>query len=383
MGAGLQVSLANNGQEAVEALKEHDFDAVLMDIQMPVLDGYKATRRIRKWEEELKAQSSKLKAKDRGQRAEDRRQKAEDKTQASSLQPPTCNIPIIAMTAHAMADDREKSLEAGMNDHVAKPIDPNELFATLGKWIRAKADLKNSQSSETGMPEKAGQTTSDEIPLSSPAKAETDDFPESLSGFDLAAGLKRLQGNRRLYRKLLVDFAANYAGAADDIQKTLAAGDMAQVHSLVHNLKGLAGNLSATGLYAAATNMDGAVKQTLSDNDQRLDRIDPMFAELKNFLDQALASCKTLKQTPAKDTPGPTGDFIPSMPSELAKDTAENIREAVEMGNVTELKAIADALKARSDEFTGLGEKIRQMAEDFDFDAILQLAREIEERADG
>ena len=126
------------------------------------------------------------------------------------------------MTAHAMADDREKSLEAGMNDHVAKPIDPNELFATLGKWIRAKTDLKNSQSSETGIPQKAGQAADDEIPLPSPAKTETDDLPESLSGFDLAAGLKRLQGNRRLYRKLLVDFAANYAGAADNIQKALA-----------------------------------------------------------------------------------------------------------------------------------------------------------------
>jgi CheY-like chemotaxis protein len=89
MGAGLQVSLANNGQEAVEALKKHDFDAVLMDIQMPVLDGYKATRRIRKWEEELKAQSSKLKAKDRGQRAEGRKQRTKLKPTASNLQPAT------------------------------------------------------------------------------------------------------------------------------------------------------------------------------------------------------------------------------------------------------------------------------------------------------
>ena len=107
-----------------------------------------------------------------------------------------------------------------------------------------------------------------------------------------------------------------------------------------------------------------------------------MFAELKNSLDRALASCKTLKQPPTKDTPGSTGDLIPSMPPESAKETAESIREAVEMGNVTELKAIAEALKARSDEFTGLGEKIRQMAEDFDFDAIVKLAGELESRAE-
>jgi two-component system, sensor histidine kinase and response regulator len=97
-GAGLKITLANDGQEAVNAVKEHEYDAVLMDVQMPVMDGYTASREIRK---DVRFRE----------------------------------LPIIAMTANAMAGDREKSLEAGMNDHVAKPIDTNELFSTLAKWI--------------------------------------------------------------------------------------------------------------------------------------------------------------------------------------------------------------------------------------------------------
>ncbi len=134
-GAGLKVSIATNGLEAVNAVKETDYDAVLMDVQMPVMDGYEATRRIRKWESGMrnegrapKAQGSKLKENDT------------DVLSAFSFQPSARaqRIPIIAMTAHAMAGDYEKSLDSGMVDHVTKPIDPEQLFAKLAKWIRRR-----------------------------------------------------------------------------------------------------------------------------------------------------------------------------------------------------------------------------------------------------
>jgi CheY-like chemotaxis protein len=159
--------VANDGQEAVDAVKDSYYDAVLMDIQMPVMDGYEATRRIRKWESGMRnvevgmrnaecgrkseVGMRKAETEDSGQRTtdlsspdgfavagkdqqpENRVRKTDNGTQASNLQPPTPNIPIIAMTANAMAGDREKSLEAGMNDHVAKPIDTKELFSTLAK----------------------------------------------------------------------------------------------------------------------------------------------------------------------------------------------------------------------------------------------------------
>ena len=107
-GAGLIVTVANNGQEGVDAARQNQYDAILMDIQMPVMDGYNRY-----------ASCSSI----RNQRKSEIR-----------------NVPIIAMTAHAMAGDEQKSLEAGMNDHVTKPIDPDQLFATLQKWIKPAAE---------------------------------------------------------------------------------------------------------------------------------------------------------------------------------------------------------------------------------------------------
>ena len=163
-----------------------------------------------------------------------------------SPEPCAVSLPIIAMTAHAMAGDEDKSLEAGMNGHVAKPIDPDQLFATLKKWIKPKEKHVQGQQLEifVGDPE-AVQAMSDEETL-----------PESLPGFDLVAGLERLRGNKRLYRKLLLDFGANYTGAAADISEALEANDLHHAHSLIHNLKELAGNLEATDLQAAAVAME-------------------------------------------------------------------------------------------------------------------------------
>src|SRR5210317_979761 len=116
-GAGLNVSLANNGQEAVNAVKENNYDAVLMDVQMPVMDGYTATKTTRKWEGGMRNKGK-------------------------------AQIPIIAMTAHAMAGDEDKSLQAGMNGHVTKPIDPDQLFAALQKWIKPSEKRVQTQQAE-------------------------------------------------------------------------------------------------------------------------------------------------------------------------------------------------------------------------------------------
>jgi YesN/AraC family two-component response regulator len=106
------------------------------------------------------------------------------------------------MTAHAMAGDEQKSLEAGMNDHVTKPIDPDQLFATLQKWIKPVAERAVVQK----------PPVLDPPPVPGQAVPDEDELLESLLGFDLAAGLKRLRGNKRLYRKLLLDFGAKWNG---------------------------------------------------------------------------------------------------------------------------------------------------------------------------
>ena len=145
--AGLAVDLANDGKEAVELAEKHKYDVILMDIQMPVMDGFAATNQIRN-----------SKSKNR-------------------------NVPIVAMTAHAMAGDREKSIAAGMVDHVTKPIDPAELCRILLKWIKPDKGRRKGR----GRRKKKLKTS--ETPM-----------PSSLPGMDMANGLSRVGGNENLYR---------------------------------------------------------------------------------------------------------------------------------------------------------------------------------------
>ena len=163
--AGASVRIANHGGEAVKILTESDgpppFDVVFMDLQMPEMDGFTATKLIRA---------------------------------RAGLQ----DLPIIAMTAHALVEERQRCLEAGMNDHVSKPIDPDALFATLMRWVKpAKGHIVH-----TG---------------SRPAQRIEDTILPEIPGVDIAAGLKRVAGNTRLYRDLLAQFVEKQcdAGFAD------------------------------------------------------------------------------------------------------------------------------------------------------------------------
>ncbi len=374
-GAGLNVTLANNGQEAVEAVKQGRFDAVLMDIQMPVMDGYQATRAIREWQ--LKAQSSKLKTEDSDTTAAGD-QRSDLRAQPSNLQPQTSDIPIIAMTAHAMTGDREKSMDAGMNDHVAKPIDPDELFRVLEEWIpphTGRPAIVSRESVDSG-DAGPGIVSDQKSPLPGTALRGIS-LPESLPGFNLAAGLDRLQGNRKLYHKLLLDFGNNYSKATEDIQNALISNDIQQVHSLVHNIKGLAGNLSAIRLLEAATHMDGAVKKALAEEDSSPGQFDADYAELKAALKEAISSCQTLVQMEHEKSTTSDQKAMVSLPPDLARRTATRLQDAAEMGSISDLKLIADELVAESDTYTSLSKKITQLAENFDFDGLQQLADEL------
>jgi len=353
-GVGLNITLANNGQEAVNAVKESIYDAVLMDVQMPVMDGYTATRKIREWE--LKAQSSKIHATE-----------PKDKNQDSALSPQSSELPIIAMTAHAMAGDEDKSLQAGMNGHVTKPIDPDQLFATLQKWI--KPSEKRVHLQHPGVP--VDRRESDK------AVPEEDEFPESLPGFDLAAGLERLRGNKRLYRKLLLDFGTNYTGVAGDIRVALDAKNFEHTHSLVHNLKGLAGNLEATVLQAASVNLEKLVKD-VGKKTPPAKELNSKLTALENALNNALESVQTLGGSAEDITCKISDDEISAIPAELAQDIAKRIRDAAEMGDVTALNAIAAEIKTHSDSCIPLSKQIIQVAEDFDFDGIQKLADELD-----
>jgi len=208
--AKMSIDVAENGEVAVRMVGTRKYDLVLMDMQMPVMDGIEATQAIR-----------------------------------TNLQLRT--LPIVAMTANVMASDREKCIEAGMNDHVAKPIDPDELFRVLLRWIKPRDDGKSREEGTPAMPLKTPDLISD---------AET----LQIAGIDTKSALKRTGGNRSRYEFLLHKFAESQKGAVGEIRAALAAGDAPTAERIAHSLKGAAGNLGATALADVAAKAEAAVK---------------------------------------------------------------------------------------------------------------------------
>ena len=212
-------------------------------------------------------------------------------------------------------------------------------------------------------------------PEPDPAVPDEDELPESLPGFDLAAGLARLMGNKRLYRKLLVDFGAKYTETAREIREALDAKDFEQAHSLVHNLKGLAGNLEATDLQAAAVGLEKLVKgQTEKTASSK--ELNQKFAELEDALEQALDAVQSLGPADEKKTIASSQEAIAAVPPELIQKVTERLKTAAEMGDVTQIKAIAEELKSESDAMAPFCDELIQLADDFDIDGIEKIVLE-------
>jgi two-component system sensor histidine kinase/response regulator len=208
-GAGATVTIANNGREAVEMLSRpgpSPFDVVLMDLQMPEMDGYQATMKLR---------------------AESR----------------LATLPIIAMTAHATLEERQRCLAAGMNDHVTKPIDPAALFDAIGRFYKPAEGA--------GAPDQ-------------PSSAALHDGVPSIDGLDTNDGLSRVGGNRTLYLKILRQFAEEHGATADQVANALAKGDRSLAERLAHTLKGVAGNIGAAGVQSSAAALERAIRERSS-----------------------------------------------------------------------------------------------------------------------
>ena len=210
--AGIHVELAENGALGVQRAQGGSYDLVLMDLQMPVMDGLEATRRIRA-----------LPGRDR--------------------------LPILAMTANAMAGDRERSLAAGMNDHVTKPIDPEELFNVLLRWLPDRVAEGPA----------VQEVAADEpTPTQPPA---SDSWLDHIPGVDTADGIRRVLGRREAYAGLLRRFAQGQAGIMRDIRAALADGRHADAERGAHTLKGVAGSIGARQLQSEAGAVEAALRR--------------------------------------------------------------------------------------------------------------------------
>ncbi|MBF0165048.1 MAG: response regulator [Magnetococcales bacterium] len=244
---GVAVSIARNGEEALEAVRRDPFDLVLMDVQMPIMDGYAATRAIR----------------------------AEVRFKG---------LPIIAMTANAMSGDREKCIQAGMNDHISKPIHPVTMFATMGRHVSSRARLRESAVAGGSVAGSGGRSEAP-LPPSVPAREEID-LPERLDGVDMKAGLANLNGNRKLYRKILGDVHARFHDVVHRLRVELDGGDRGAARRLIHTFKGVVGTLGAS----EAQRLSGQIEEALVDGAlERVERLIPVWNPVVERLMGSLA----------------------------------------------------------------------------------------------
>ncbi len=204
---GLRVKLANNGEETVEMAKEQSFDAILMDLQMPVMDGFAATKAIR--------------AADWGK-----------------------DVPIIAMTAAVFESDRSEAIRTGMNDHLGKPIDARVLLDCLIRWIA---------------PSRQTEPEEEKTAAAEPARAAL--LPTEMGGFDVMSARERLSGDDDLLLKLMHRFLADYEAWGQRFHEVAASGDGETAQRMAHTLKGAAGIIGAQRLQRSAVALEASLRQ--------------------------------------------------------------------------------------------------------------------------
>ncbi|MBF0144800.1 MAG: response regulator [Magnetococcales bacterium] len=232
--ANMTVVVVEHGQQAIDRVRAEHFDGVLMDVQMPFMDGLTATREIRK-------------------------------------DPNLATLPILAMTANAMAGDREVCIEAGMQDHIAKPVDPRELYATMARWIKPATPQPIVHSGEHGVKPEDNEVT---LP--------------TIVGLNTRVGVKYLGGNREGYLELLARFHANQRGTAAAIQEAMRGGDDATAQRLAHSLKGVCATIGADSLSEKAARLETYFKQG--------DRSDQVVEVLASVAEELETLCLDLER---------------------------------------------------------------------------------------
>ena len=236
--AGITAEIAKNGKEAVEAVQKKQFDAILMDIQMPEMDGYEATRTMR--------QDSRFKS-----------------------------LPIIAMTAHAMKGDEEKCLKAGMDGYISKPINQDRLFCTIWKSIKHQKRKESSKEPENRY---------NETDRAKAVRKEAANLPSKVPGINIQEALNALNIDPDIFKRILSGFRRNNKGTMNKIRAAAAQNDWKSIRLMAHNLKGSAANIRAGDLQTAAQELETASRQAV-DMTPAPDFIEKLNAALTQVLE--------------------------------------------------------------------------------------------------
>ncbi len=307
--AGFVVDIAGNGQIALDRVAEAAYDLVLMDIQMPVMDGLTATRRLREKED-------------------------------------TRDLPVIAMSANVMRSDIDQCIQAGMNGHVAKPIDQDDLWMMLLNWIRPR------KGTAVERPARGASSVS-----------AADELPATLPGIDIALGLRRAFGKPSLYANLLKKYRTGQAGATEEIRRALARQDWSEAERHAHTSKSVAANIGAVGLQQTATELESAIREQ-----QPLEKLQALVDRLETDMRPLLAALAAWQDAGTQNHDALT-PFDRDAFGRLCVELADYLRE----GNAAAESVIDEhAALLRS----GLGasfDKLREAIEAFDFEAAANL----------
>ncbi len=313
----LSVVIANNGLEALNAINSTQFDLVFMDLQMPVMDGIQATRKIR--------------------------------TQKKFKQ-----LPIIAMTAHTMSGDKEKCLAAGMNDHIAKPINLNTLSQILLKWLDADREVKplEIRSKSTMKPTKRYG------------------IPKHLPGIEQIEALPRLNYKYRTYHKLLKEFYEDYQHSAIHIENNLKQNKIRAAQQHTHAIKGVAGNLGAVKLYQAAENLEKILKVD-SDYHESLSQ----FMESFNLVMSGLTGLFLISKPESLVSKRENIDF------QLVNQCIKNLLPLLEKHSFQATKSLSDLQMALANNYADRFRQLEKNLANFLFDdarkSLVELAAKI------
>lgn len=254
--SGMVIDIAENGKIAIKKVCEVSYDLVLMDMQMPVMDGITATKEIRK-------------------------------------NPNYALLPIVAMTANAMAQDKEKCIEAGMNDHISKPIDPKHLFLTLRKWIPNK-EIKMQQKQQTldgflvcdsSLVDMDNRKIKQRLD-----KPIDEELKLNIPGLDLEAGLRRVLGKKKSYINLLRKYISGQRDTFVHIENMLSKDEWYDAQRLAHTLKGVSGSIGAVIIQDKAAVLEKAIKEHSSDDILKpiIKETSVMLAKMIKYLENAL-----------------------------------------------------------------------------------------------
>jgi len=310
--AGVQVDVAVHGREALEKIAGRDYALVLMDIQMPILDGLAATREIRK-------------------------------------NPRYRDLPIVAMTAHAMSGDRERSLDAGMNDHLTKPIDPEALFDALLHWIKPQArSAGDAEAIDALLAEDEEGVGQIEIP--------------PLDGIDTRRGLVNHLGRPALYRRILIGFESEFGGTTEEIAAALQEGDFPLARRLAHSLKSAAATIGANELSQCA--------KVLEDRYAAEDRAEEAFAPCVTALRRVVRALAPLAELAAAATQSVAGNTSAANPLALIERLANLLKndDAAAGRALDELAASLDAAQHRE-----ALRSLRDLIDDIEYAEALQV----------